>query len=71
MTDCREYRSAYGDVDDYGERAARELETVILREGPETVGAVVLEPITAGGGVNLRLQAIGKQFRRSAKNIMY
>ena len=51
MPDCLEYRSAYGDVDDYGERAARELEKVILAEGAETVGAVVLEPITAGGGV--------------------
>jgi len=27
------------------------MEKVILREGPDTVGAVVLEPITAGGGV--------------------
>ena len=51
MPHCLEYRSQYGEVDHYGERAARELETVILREGAETVGAVVLEPITAGGGV--------------------
>ncbi len=51
MPHCLEYRSQYGDVPDYGERAARELETVILREGAETVGAVVLEPVTAGGGV--------------------
>ncbi len=27
------------------------LEDIILQEGPETVGALVLEPITAGGGV--------------------
>ncbi len=51
MPDCLEYRSAYGDIDNYGETAARELEKVILAEGPETVGSVVLEPITAGGGV--------------------
>jgi taurine-pyruvate aminotransferase len=51
MPHCCEYRSQYGSVDDYGVRAARELETVILREGPDTVGAVILEPITAGGGV--------------------
>lgn len=51
MPHCLEYRSQYGEVDNYGERAARELETVILREGAETVGAVVLEPVTAGGGV--------------------
>ena len=30
---------------------ARALEDVIQEEGPETVGAVILEPITAGGGV--------------------
>lgn len=48
---CCEYRSQFGDVDNYGELAALELEKVILREGPETVGAVCFEPITAGGGV--------------------
>jgi len=47
---CCEYRCQYDDTTDYGVRAARELESVILREGPDTVGAVVLEPITAGGG---------------------
>lgn len=30
---------------------ARDLERAIIEEGPETVGAVVVEPITAGGGV--------------------
>jgi len=30
---------------------AHSLETVILKEGPDSVGAVILEPITAGGGV--------------------
>ena len=48
---CCEYRSQFGDVDNYGILAAKELEKVILREGPETVGAVCFEPITAGGGV--------------------
>lgn len=48
---CCEYRSQFGDVADYGVRAAMEMERVILAEGPDTVGAVVLEPITAGGGV--------------------
>jgi len=51
MPHCCEYRSQYGKIDDYGVRAARELESVILREGPDSVGAVILEPITAGGGV--------------------
>jgi taurine-pyruvate aminotransferase len=51
MPHCCEYRCQYDDATDYGVRAARELESVILREGPDTVGAVVLEAITAGGGV--------------------
>ncbi len=53
MPHCCQYRLPYGDEPDCGVRAARELEAVILREGPDTVGAVVLEPITAGGGVIL------------------
>jgi len=48
---CLEYRSPWGEIPDYGVKAALEMEKVILREGPDTVGAVVLEPITAGGGV--------------------
>lgn len=48
---CSEYRSQFGEVGDYGERAAQAMEEVILREGPDTVGAVIIEPITAGGGV--------------------
>ncbi len=47
---CLEYRAQW-DVEDYGRAAADAIEQVILREGPETVGALVLEPITAGGGV--------------------
>ncbi|GAB5486561.1 MAG: aminotransferase class III-fold pyridoxal phosphate-dependent enzyme [Parasphingorhabdus sp.] len=30
---------------------ARDLERAILEEGPDSVGSVVLEPVTAGGGV--------------------
>ncbi len=48
---CLEYRSQFGDVTDYGVRAANAIEDVILREGADTVGGLVLEPITAGGGV--------------------
>ncbi len=47
---CLEYRKQW-DVEDYGRRAADAIEEVILREGPDTVGALCLEPITAGGGV--------------------
>jgi taurine-pyruvate aminotransferase len=48
---CCEYRSQYGEVDNYGELAAKALEQVILAEDPDTIGAIVIEPITAGGGV--------------------
>ncbi|MCL4115003.1 UNVERIFIED_CONTAM: hypothetical protein GTU68_036117 [Idotea baltica] len=51
---CCEYRSQFGEIDSdtsYGELAALEMEKVILAEGPDTFGAVIVEPITAGGGV--------------------
>ncbi|MFZ3582502.1 aspartate aminotransferase family protein [Loktanella sp. DJP18] len=49
---CLEYRRQDGLTDaDYGIRAAEAIEEVILREGPDTVGALCLEPITAGGGI--------------------
>ncbi len=48
---CLEYRGQYGEIDNYGERAADAIEEVILREGPDTIGALCLEPVTAGGGV--------------------
>ncbi len=48
---CLAYHSPNGDDPDFGVKSAREIEKVILREGPDTVGSIVLEPITAGGGV--------------------
>ena len=47
---CLEYRAQW-DTENYGERAADAIKEVILREGPDTVGALCLEPVTAGGGV--------------------
>ena len=51
---CMEYR-AQPEWDpsqgSYGEWAADQIEQVILREGPDTVGGLCLEPVTAGGGV--------------------
>lgn len=51
---CMEYRAFEQDgapVENYGVWAADQIEAIILREGPETVGALCLEPVTAGGGV--------------------
>ncbi|MFT4618844.1 MAG: taurine-pyruvate aminotransferase [Sulfitobacter sp.] len=47
---CLEYRAQW-DTENYGERAANAIEEVILREGADTIGALCLEPVTAGGGV--------------------
>lgn len=51
---CLEYRKHEQDGapdENYGVWAANLIEEVILREGPDTVGALCLEPVTAGGGV--------------------
>ena len=51
---CLEYRKheQEGAPDEnYGLWAAEQIEKVILREGPDTVGGLCLEPVTAGGGV--------------------
>ena len=49
---CMEYRAQWDlSGEDYGIAAANAIEEVILAEGPETVGALCLEPVTAGGGV--------------------
>ncbi len=53
---CMEYRKdelGLGHLSgrDFGVAAANLIEDVILREGPDTVGALCLEPVTAGGGV--------------------
>ncbi|QYX58679.1 aminotransferase class III-fold pyridoxal phosphate-dependent enzyme [Roseovarius sp. SCSIO 43702] len=49
---CMEYRAQWDlSGEEYGQRAADAIEEVILAEGPDTVGALCLEPVTAGGGV--------------------
>ncbi|MCG6901392.1 MAG: aminotransferase class III-fold pyridoxal phosphate-dependent enzyme [Rhodobacter sp.] len=49
---CLEYRAQWDlSGEEYGRRAADAIEEVILREGPDTIGAICLEPVTAGGGV--------------------
>ncbi len=49
---CLEYRAQDGSSGEaYAEASARAIEEVILREGADTIGALCLEPITAGGGI--------------------
>ncbi len=53
---CLEYRKHELDgapTKNFGLWAAEQIEQVVLREGPDTVGALCLEPVTAGGGVIL------------------
>ncbi len=52
FANCCCYRCPFGK--EYGAceiECAKDLERAILEEGPDSVGSVVLEPITAGGGV--------------------
>jgi taurine-pyruvate aminotransferase len=42
---------ADADLDDYGRRCAADLERTIEFELPETVAAVIMEPIITGGGI--------------------
>jgi adenosylmethionine-8-amino-7-oxononanoate aminotransferase len=49
-----QYRSPFGGKNSSGDlEAAREIERAILNEGPETVAAVVGEPISAAAGVHI------------------
>ncbi len=48
---CMEYRNQFDSAENYGAQVVAATEEIILREGPETIGAMCLEPITAGGGV--------------------
>ena len=49
---CLEYLAPWDlSGEEYGRRAADAIEEVILAEGPDTVGGLCLEPVTAGGGV--------------------
>ena len=53
---CMEYRKHELGLEDlsgaaFGEACAQAIEDTILREGPETIGLLCLEPVTAGGGV--------------------
>jgi taurine-pyruvate aminotransferase len=67
---CLEYRAQWDlSGEAYGKRAADAIEEVILSEGPDTVGALCLEPVTAGGGVIIpppgyweRVQEICKKY---------
>lgn len=49
---CLCYRCPFGkSYPDCDIQCARAVEKIILEEGPETVGGLIVEPITAGGGI--------------------
>ncbi len=49
--DCDVYRSKFGACADLGVKMAKQLEEVILNVGPDEIGGVIVEPMTAGGGI--------------------
>ncbi len=49
--DCDPYRSKFGQCDDLGVKLAKQMEEVILSVGADELGAVIVEPMTAGGGI--------------------
>lgn len=49
--DCCAYRYGMENDPDAGVKFAKKFEEVLLKEDPDTVGGVIIEPITAGGGV--------------------
>ncbi len=49
--DCDVYRSKLGSGADLGVKMAKQLEEVILNVGPDEIGGVIVEPMTAGGGI--------------------
>lgn len=54
VPECYCYRCPFKkQYPDCGVACARAVEEVIRQEGPDTVGAIILEPITAGGGILL------------------
>ncbi|MCG8625172.1 MAG: aminotransferase class III-fold pyridoxal phosphate-dependent enzyme [Proteobacteria bacterium] len=50
---CLHYRSQWGDMDSdtYAQKSVDAIEAIIKHEGANTIGSLVLETITAGGGV--------------------
>ncbi|MEG2139485.1 MAG: aminotransferase [Bilophila sp.] len=51
IPDCDAYRSKFGQCADLGVKLAKQMEEVILSVGPDEIGGVILEPMTAGGGI--------------------
>ena len=49
--DCSAYRAGLENDPDAGVKFARKFEEALQKEDPDTVGGVIIEPITAGGGV--------------------
>ena len=49
--DCDTYRSKFGKCEDLGVKMAKQLEEVILTVGPDEIGGVCCESMTAGGGI--------------------
>ncbi|WP_018897929.1 aminotransferase [Rhizobium sp. 2MFCol3.1] len=51
------------DADAFATRCARELEDLILAEGPETIAAMFMEPIMGGGGIIVPPESYGPKMQ--------
>lgn len=47
----------------FSRRRAAELEEMIVREGPETIGAFIAEPVLGTGGITPRRMVTGVKFK--------
>ena len=49
--DCDVYRSKFGKCEDLGVKMAKQMEEALLNIGPDEIGGVIVESMTAGGGI--------------------
>ena len=49
--DCDVYRTKFGPCADLGVKMAKQMEEAILNIGPDELGGVIVETMTAGGGI--------------------
>lgn len=62
--DCDVYRTTLGSGPDLGEKMAKQMEEVILNVGPDELGGVIVEPMTAGGGILVPPQGYYQAIRK-------
>lgn len=62
--DCDVYRSKFGAGPDLGKKMADQMEEVIQNVGPDELGGVIIESMTAGGGILIPPEGYYQEMRR-------